>query len=56
MDVKLALLNGDVNEKVYMEQQEGFIFHGNESKVSRLVKSLYCLKQVPKSGMKNLIL
>ena len=48
MDVKMALLNGDFNAKVYMEQPEGFVLKGNENKVCKLLKSLYSLKQAPK--------
>ena len=44
MDVKTAFLNGDLNEEIYMEQPEGFLFPGQEKKVCRLVKSLYGLK------------
>ena len=31
-----------------MEQPEGFVIHGQETKVSKLDNSLYGLKQVPK--------
>ncbi|KAJ9565484.1 hypothetical protein OSB04_001450 [Centaurea solstitialis] len=48
MDVKTAFLNGYLNEGIYMEQPEGFVMHGQENKVYRLVKSLYGLKQAPK--------
>nr|GEV32876.1 retrovirus-related Pol polyprotein from transposon TNT 1-94 [Tanacetum cinerariifolium] len=48
MDVKTEFLNGDLEEEIYMNQPEGFIAHGQEGKVCRLVKSLYGLKQAPK--------
>ena len=47
MDVKTAFLNGDLDEEIYMEQPEGFIFPSQEKKFCRLVKSLYGLKQAP---------
>ncbi|KAM1096787.1 hypothetical protein ACFX19_014531 [Malus domestica] len=47
MDVKTAFLNGDLDEEIYMKQLEGFIVHGQEKKICRLVKSLYGLKQTP---------
>uniref|UniRef100_A0A2N9IZW8 Reverse transcriptase Ty1/copia-type domain-containing protein n=1 Tax=Fagus sylvatica TaxID=28930 RepID=A0A2N9IZW8_FAGSY len=48
MNVKIAFLNGDLDEEVYMDQPEGFVLPGNEKKVCKLVKSLYGLKQAPK--------
>ena len=48
MYVKTAFLNGDLDEEIYMEQPEGFVAPGQEKKVCKLVKSLYCLKQAPK--------
>ncbi|CAJ2640978.1 unnamed protein product [Trifolium pratense] len=48
MDVKTAFLNGDLEEEIYMEQPEGFVVHGQETKVCKLEKSLYGLKQAPK--------
>ena len=48
MDVKIAFPNDDLNEEVYMEQPEGFLFSRNEKKVCKLVKFLYGLKQASK--------
>ena len=48
MDVKIAFLNGELEEEIYMEQPEGFIASGQENKVCKLVKCLYVLKQAPK--------
>ena len=48
MDVTTAFLYGDLEEEIYMQQPEGFIAPGEESKVYRLHKSLYGLKQSPR--------
>ncbi|GJS39808.1 retrotransposon protein, putative, ty1-copia subclass [Tanacetum coccineum] len=50
MDVKPTFLNGDLEEEIYMNQPQGFIAPGLESKVCRLVKSLYDLRKAPKQG------
>ena len=48
MDVKTVFLNGDLEEEIYMDQPEGFVEPGQESKACKLTKSLYGLKQAPK--------
>ncbi|GJT58621.1 retrotransposon protein, putative, unclassified [Tanacetum coccineum] len=47
MDVKTALLNGELKEKVYVSQLEGFVDQENPSHVYKLKKALYGLKQAP---------
>ena len=49
MDVKYAFLNGDLEEKVYIEQLEGFILGNDENLFCRLKKALYGLKQAPRA-------
>ena len=44
MDVKTTLLNGEIEEEVYVEQPNGFIVHGKDSHVRGLKKALYGLK------------
>jgi hypothetical protein len=48
MDVKTTFLNGEIYEKIYMEQPTGFVENGQEGMVCKLLKSLYGLKQAPK--------
>lgn len=45
MDVKIAFLNGELEEEIYMDQLVGFMKKGQEHKVCRLCKSIYGLKQ-----------
>jgi hypothetical protein len=47
MDIKLAFLNGDLHEEVYVEQSTSFIVAGKEHKVLKLRKALYGLHQAP---------
>ncbi|KAD2392993.1 hypothetical protein E3N88_39970 [Mikania micrantha] len=49
LDVKLAFLNGELIEEVYVSQPKGFIVKGKENKVYRLKKSLYGLRQAPRA-------
>jgi hypothetical protein len=48
MDVKTTFLNGELDEKIYMERPTGFVANGQEGMVCKLLKSLYGLKQAPK--------
>jgi len=45
VDVKIAYLYGNLDEKIYMKQPEGFKLPGKENKVWQLRKALYSLKQ-----------
>ena len=47
MDVKTASLN--IREEIFMDQPKGFISHGQESKVCKLMRSIYGLKQASHS-------
>ena len=49
MDVKTTFLNGVVEEEVYVEQPLGFETHDIETHVCKLNKSLYGLKQEPRT-------
>jgi len=48
MDVKTALLNGVLDDEVYMEQPDGDVVPTYPDKVCRLLHALYELKQAPK--------
>jgi hypothetical protein len=44
MDVKIAFLNGELEEDIYMDQPQGFVQDGKEHFVCKLKKFLYGLK------------
>jgi hypothetical protein len=48
MNVKIAFLNRELEEEIYMDQPDRFIAKGQERKVYKLLKSLYNIKQAPK--------
>uniref|UniRef100_A0A2N9HL28 CCHC-type domain-containing protein n=1 Tax=Fagus sylvatica TaxID=28930 RepID=A0A2N9HL28_FAGSY len=48
MDVKIAFLNGELDEEIYMDQPVGFVAKGQERKVCKLKRSIYGLKQSSK--------
>jgi hypothetical protein len=54
MDVKTAFLNGELGEEVYVCQPPGFIDGANSSKVMRLHRALYGLRQAPRAWNKKL--
>ena len=49
MDVKIAFLNGVVEEEVYMEHPLRFETHDRQTHVCKLKKVLYGLKQAPRT-------
>ncbi|GJZ75447.1 retrovirus-related pol polyprotein from transposon TNT 1-94 [Tanacetum coccineum] len=49
MDVKMAFLNGELKEEVYISQPEGFVDQDHPSHVYKLKKALYSLKQAPRA-------
>ncbi|GKE70527.1 retrotransposon protein, putative, ty1-copia subclass [Tanacetum coccineum] len=53
LDVKTAFLNGFLEEEIYMEQPEGFIDSNHPSKVCKLQRSIYGLKQASRSWNKR---
>ncbi|KAM2034968.1 hypothetical protein ACFX16_038120 [Malus domestica] len=49
MDVKKAFLNGYLEEELYMTQPEGFVSKSKRTKVCKLQRSIYRLKQASRS-------
>ena len=49
LNIKNALLYGDLAEEVYMEQSPGFVAQGEFGLVCKLHRSLYGLKQSPRA-------
>ncbi|GKF56587.1 retrovirus-related pol polyprotein from transposon TNT 1-94 [Tanacetum coccineum] len=49
MDVKIAFLNGELKEEVYVSQPGGFVDQDNPSHMYKLKKALYSLKQAPRA-------
>ena len=54
MDVKSAFLNGNLEEKVYIEQPDGFQLGDDSNMVCKLKKALYGLKQAPRAWYSRL--
>ena len=53
LDVKISFFHGNLEEKIFMEQPEGFKVKGKENMVYKLKKSLYGLKLVPRQWYKK---
>ena len=54
MDVKSALLNGMLQEEVYVEQPKGFVDPYRPDDVYKLKRALYGLKQAPRAWYNRL--
>jgi Reverse transcriptase (RNA-dependent DNA polymerase) len=44
MDIKIAFLNGDLEDEVYMTQPESFVDPNNVEKICNLERSIYGFK------------
>jgi Reverse transcriptase (RNA-dependent DNA polymerase) len=49
MDVKIAFLNGNLEDDMYMIQPTGFEDPNNVGKICKLLRSIYGLKQASQS-------
>jgi hypothetical protein len=47
LDVKTSFLNGELQEKVYMTQREGFLIASKKNKVCHFKNFFYDLRQTP---------
>jgi hypothetical protein len=47
MDVKTTFINGNIDDKFYIEHPKGFVIDDKKSHVYRLNKYLYGLKKTP---------
>jgi hypothetical protein len=54
MDIKSAFLNGELEEKVYIEQPKGFQLLENTDYVCKLKNALYGIKQDPRAWYSRL--
>ncbi len=54
MDVKTSFLNGELEEKIHMEQPQRFMHQGGEHLLCKFHKSLYGLKQSPRAWNQKL--
>jgi hypothetical protein len=52
LDVKTAFLNGELEEEIYMKQPE--CYEADATRVCRLIKSLYGLRQAPRAWFNKL--
>lgn len=52
MDVKLGLLDDDIEDEFYMNYSEMSMVLGKEDKICKIRKPLYGLKQAQKNGTK----
>jgi hypothetical protein len=48
MDVKTTFLHGDLEEKIYIKQPEGFVVKSKQELVCKLKRSLYGLNKSPR--------
>nr|GFA43184.1 hypothetical protein [Tanacetum cinerariifolium] len=53
MHVKIAFLNGYLDEDIYMVQPDGFVDPNHPRKLCKLQRSIYSLKQASRSGNKR---